>query len=792
MNNPAEINSIQEGNRLFNSGDYVGALKFYEKASEKSQVLRSAVALNIKIAKRKLDKIVSSQHNEKNQIKKLINKENNDNSRKILLVSYYCPTRAHAGGLRILDIYKVIKNLLPTVRIDLLTHHRPNIDWAIDEIYTIFDNVVLSQTEELNAGIILNSMGREIYYDIIDIQFHPAGKYICDLRKIGKKILFTPMESALKVAYMEVRNLVNHEKDYNLSTLYSVSKNAIEELEYCKLADAVICVSNTDAEILRKVITQTIVVSVETCLSEFEFAEALTDEYQIENSASKSSSILYIAYFGSQTNVDALRWYLNEVHPLIIKKVPDYSFLIAGRGDLRQFEGYESSSVKIMGEVNNLYDCIRSTKIGIAPALSGAGFRGKINQYAICGVPCVATSIAALGLDYEHGKNILVADAAEGFAESCIELLMSNSRCDEIGHSARMLAKSRFAWSSQYENIRDLYELRDGRMMVEQPMISILIPSYNHGKYIIERILSIYEQTYKNFELFVIDDCSIDDSNEKIVENQLRFNFTYIRNPRNSGTPFSSWEKVLEMAKGKYIWICESDDVADPNFLEVAVSALESQKQAVLFYCASEIIDSDNRTIGSTDSYFANHWKTDRWDYGFVANGRSELRDFQLYGQTVPNMSSALISAFVFRESFTNFVTKFHLTGDWLFAGELMLRGDVIYSPIKLNKYRKHEVTARAQVRSSRSQAEFILTKYRLYEQLNDETLDLSSIMENDCLRLIHEEEEWHVVFKEMLLISYEYSIKFFHQFMKSIVNNKYLCDKLIHNYSVAINEVSR
>ena len=91
---------------------------------------------------------------------------------KILLVSYYCPTRAHAGGLRILDIYAYLKEANPSLQVDLYTHHRPSIDWSIDECSKLFDNVYLAPGEELTVDGLAALGCPESYYDVIDLQFH--------------------------------------------------------------------------------------------------------------------------------------------------------------------------------------------------------------------------------------------------------------------------------------------------------------------------------------------------------------------------------------------------------------------------------------------------------------------------------------------------------------------------------------------------------------------------------------------------------------------------------------------
>ena len=308
--------------------------------------------------------------------------------------------------------------------------------------------------------------------------------------------------------------------------------------------------------------------------------------------------------------------------------------------------------------------------------------------------------------------------------------------------------------------------------MIQQPLVSVLVPSYNHGAYLIERIESIFAQTYPNFELFVIDDNSQDNSATLILRLQLKYSFKYIHNKRNSGTPFSAWERICELANGKYIWVCESDDVADNNFLELAINRLEANPKAVLFYSNSLIINEKSEVVGHTDSYFKDVWGDTRWEHDFSANGNDELLNFQLRGQTVPNMSSALIRTSAFKNAFSSFLKRFRLTGDWLFVGAVLREGDVEFSNAALNRFRKHEITSRAKVNSARSQAEFILTKFHLFLISGLGVNELAPLMASDAQRFLYESARWWEVVRALIQISLSDTIQCVILFLLSVIKH--------------------
>ena len=377
--------------------------------------------------------------------------------KRILLVSYYCPSRAHAGGLRILDIYDLIKRVCPNVKIDVYTHRRPEIDWSYEDTEKVFDNIYYSSAENLTYKGFKQLNKASFYYDIIDLQFHQAACDIKSWRKIGSKIIFTPMESLLRVGLIALggRAILSARK------MRQHLLAAGEELKFCKRADEVVCVSKKDASSLRMFCHASKICALETAVSEIEF----TDAFDLKNEEivpeTKKPIILYIAYFGSETNVIALKWYLKVVHPLVRVKVPEYRLQVVGRGDLSDFKKCQYHSVDFIGEVSKLAPYIRNAKVGIAPALNGSGFRGKINQYALYGVPVVASVLAARGFEYQNGKDIFVADQGNLFSQQCIRLLLEDDLNRDMGRKARDCVFTHYTWDSRIDEVKRIYNLEE-------------------------------------------------------------------------------------------------------------------------------------------------------------------------------------------------------------------------------------------------------------------------------------------------------------------------------------------
>lgn len=127
-------------------------------------------------------------------------------------------------------------------------------------------------------------------------------------------------------------------------------------------------------------------------------------------------------------------------------------------------------------------------------------------------------------------------------------------------------------------------------------LISIIMAAYNAEKTIEESIRSVRNQTYSNFELLVVDDCSTDRTAEKVnsialLDSRVRL----ISNPRNSGVSYTR-KHGLEEAKGDWIAVLDSDDDWKPEKLEKQV-ALQRQTGADLLYTGSAFMDSEGDSI---------------------------------------------------------------------------------------------------------------------------------------------------------------------------------------------------
>lgn len=125
-------------------------------------------------------------------------------------------------------------------------------------------------------------------------------------------------------------------------------------------------------------------------------------------------------------------------------------------------------------------------------------------------------------------------------------------------------------------------------------LVSIVMPSFNTGDFIASTIDSVLSQTYKNWELLIVDDCSTDNTDNVVKSYLSDFRIRYIRNENNCGAAVSR-NKALREAKGRWIAFLDSDDLWMPEKLEKQISFMEKNDYHFSYTNYAEIDVDGNR-----------------------------------------------------------------------------------------------------------------------------------------------------------------------------------------------------
>jgi len=213
------------------------------------------------------------------------------------------------------------------------------------------------------------------------------------------------------------------------------------------------------------------------------------------------------------------------------------------------------------------------------------------------------------------------------------------------------------------------------------PKVSVIIPNFNHAPYLTQRIESILAQTYQDYEILFLDDCSTDDS-KKIIDQYTNHPKVshIIYNKENSGSTFKQWKKGVELSSGKYIWIAESDDWCEPTLLEVLVEGIEKDHDCVISYCQSYCLNNDYKI----------RFQSSHPSLSEIVDGNIYIQDYLSVPVSIFNASMALWKKDKF-QFVPEELTSFRFCGDWYFWIQLCKHGKVHISGKLLNYFRKHD-----------------------------------------------------------------------------------------------------
>ena len=378
---------------------------------------------------------------------------------RILMLSGMFPSVEHGGGLRLFDIIGILADL--GHQIDLFSVYVPERDQAsLGLLQGKLAHIQLVPLEEFTDAHLhawLTELGRGPRdYHAVQGEYPQSARLLAAARPFARKTGFTFMECATKSLLTKLSHSL---AEHDFATLSQQAQTFWEltvlELAAANESDFLIAVTPEDATEIERTTGQRPEV-IPTCLSPSQIIRPLNS---CRERPPEGETVVFLGYFDHFPNIDGVRWYLDRVHPLIKKQVPGYRFLVVGAGDTGQLREQANGdhSVVFTGRVDDIASQIVRGKVCVLPLVSGAGIRGKLNQYALAGRPAVSTSLGNLGLNFPPGQAVLIADRPEDFAQEVVRLLTDHELNQDVAARAQKHALANFTWEPQIERLLSLY-----------------------------------------------------------------------------------------------------------------------------------------------------------------------------------------------------------------------------------------------------------------------------------------------------------------------------------------------
>ena len=223
------------------------------------------------------------------------------------------------------------------------------------------------------------------------------------------------------------------------------------EMKAIKKVDILVPITENDGAIFREMGTSA---QIFVCPAGLDL-----ENYVINKSNSEWPGIFHLGALNWMPNIQAIEWFLKDIWPQLHSKYPEIRFYIAGRNSPEWLFKLKKVGVVAVGEVEDAVQFMNAKSIMVVPLLSGSGMRIKIIEGMALGKIIVATSIGAEGIDYEDGKNILIADNADEFVQTIGKCINNPGYAANIGKNARFLTERKYANEVLVGNLTDFYNV---------------------------------------------------------------------------------------------------------------------------------------------------------------------------------------------------------------------------------------------------------------------------------------------------------------------------------------------
>ena len=212
------------------------------------------------------------------------------------------------------------------------------------------------------------------------------------------------------------------------------------EGDVCRRVKRIIAVSEADAQCMRALYGIPGIAWVPTGVD--------IDYFARPAESAPTADLVFVGAMDWLPNIDGIKWFVAQILPLIRKRRPDCSLVIAGRRPMPGIQrlAENDSRIRVTGTVSDVRPFLWGSRASIVPLRSGSGTRLKIYEAMAAKIPIVSTTIGAEGLDIRNGEDIHIADSPADFAERCLALLEDSAARHRMADAAWAMVASRYSW----------------------------------------------------------------------------------------------------------------------------------------------------------------------------------------------------------------------------------------------------------------------------------------------------------------------------------------------------------
>lgn len=296
-----------------------------------------------------------------------------------------------------------------------------------------------------------------------------------------------------------------------------------------------------------------------------------------------------------------------------------------------------------------------------------------------------ATGITAF---IEDDAGVVVPEISASIAANAIlELISNEDKRMRLGKVAKSKLFSNY--TTEQQNIKIFEAIKEHTSY--KPSVSVIVPFYNHVKFIEERLDSILNQSIKDIEIIALDDFSTDGTAEKVKPYLSDCRIKLVQNEVNSGSPFKQWEKGIRLATAPIVWIAEGDDSCSSNFLETLLPYFDDHMVNVAA-AKTEIINEHGELQKDALKPYLDMAFPDKFNSNYIKDGFVEVNEQFGAMCTLVNASGLLIRKSSFGQTLQT-AQDFKMCGDWLIYLECLKDGKIAFDVTTSNFFRRHSAS---------------------------------------------------------------------------------------------------
>lgn len=229
------------------------------------------------------------------------------------------------------------------------------------------------------------------------------------------------------------------------------------ERSVCLAADRVLAVSEADAAAIRRLDAAINVAVIANGVDCAFFHSMRPEDHPVPSQIRHVAALAFTGTMDFRPNIDAMLWFCQDILPLIKKHLYHVHLYVVGKSPPRAVRDLAGPAVTVTGYVSDIRPYIAHSSIYVVPMRIGSGTKLKVLQAMAMGIPVVATTVGAEGIDAVGGQHLVVADTPDEFAHGVLSLLEDAARRRQLAAEARQLVETKYDWDSITPVLESVY-----------------------------------------------------------------------------------------------------------------------------------------------------------------------------------------------------------------------------------------------------------------------------------------------------------------------------------------------